>query len=162
MTTVFIDESLVLHDIQASSKEDALRQMANNMLEQGIVKNSYVEAIIERENNYATGLPTKGVPVAIPHTDREHVIQKSISIGVLKDPVDFVIMGESDQTVPVKLIFMLAMDENHTQLSLLQKLMSVFQDEQRLLYLAGEKDKSKLIDALRISLDLTLEGGEKA
>ncbi|MDQ0207713.1 PTS sugar transporter subunit IIA [Alkalicoccobacillus murimartini] len=161
MTTLLINDSLILHDIQASSKEDALRQMAGNMLEQGVVKESYIDAIIERENNYATGLPTKGVAVAIPHTDREHVLQKSLSVGVLKEPVDFVIMGESEQTVPVKLIFMLAMDENHAQLSLLQKLMGIFQDEERLLYLARETDKQKLIDTLQSSLDLTLKGGEK-
>ena len=43
MTTLLINDSLILHDIQASSKEDALRQMAGNMLEQGVVKESYFD-----------------------------------------------------------------------------------------------------------------------
>ncbi|TSB47581.1 PTS sugar transporter subunit IIA [Alkalicoccobacillus porphyridii] len=160
MTTMYIDQSLILQGIKVSSKEDALRLMATCMHEQGAVKASYIEAIIERENNYATGLPTKGVAVAIPHTDREHVIKKSLCVGVLEEPVDFVIMGESEQTVPVKLIFMLAMDENHAQLALLQKLMSVFQNEQILLSLANETHKETIISLLRDELDLTLEGGE--
>ena len=162
MTTLHFDQSLISQNITASTKEEVLRYMAERMHEQGVVKESYIEAIIEREHNYATGLPTNGVAVAIPHTDREHVLKKSLSVGVLKEPVDFVIMGESEQTVPVKLVFMLAMDENHAQLKLLQKLMSIFQNEQLLLSLANETSKEQLIETLSKSLDITLEGGEKA
>lgn len=160
MTVLYLDQSLIIHNLKASSYEEVLQLMGTNMYNQGIVKESYTTAIIEREQQYATGLPTNGVGVAIPHTDREHVIRKSLSVGILKDPVDFVVMGEHEQTVPVKLVFMLAMNENHAQLALLQKLMSIFQDEQLLLSLANESSKEGLIERLRNSLDLTIEGGD--
>ncbi|GGE08349.1 PTS galactitol transporter subunit IIA [Marinithermofilum abyssi] len=153
MSTLYMDESLILQDIQVDTKEEVLQLMASTMQEQGVVKESYIQAVIDREHHYATGLPTQGLSVAIPHTDKEHVNRKSLSVGVLTEPVDFVIMGEDEQSTPVKLVFMLAMDESHAQLSLLQKLMGVFQDKELLAYLASERDKTKIIAALRDVLD---------
>lgn len=154
MSTWLLDESLILQNIQADTKEEVLHVMASNMQKQGVVKESYVQAVIEREHHYATGLPTPGISVAIPHTDKEHVNRKGLSVGVLHQPVDFVIMGESERSTPVKLVFMLAVYESHPQLSLLQKLMGLFQNEEFLTYLASEPDKTKIITTLRNRLAL--------
>ncbi|OYD06826.1 PTS sugar transporter subunit IIA [Paludifilum halophilum] len=161
MSTLLIDQSLILQNIKANTKEEVLTLMASNMREQGVVKESYIQAIIDREKIYPTGLPTQGVSVAIPHTDRVHVNKKSLSVGVLTEPVHFVLMGEDDRTTPVKLVFMLAMDEDHAQLSLLQKLMSVFQNAECLSYLAAEEDKAKIIAMLNHALELPEKGDEK-
>ncbi|HZG71640.1 MAG TPA: PTS sugar transporter subunit IIA [Chondromyces sp.] len=162
MGELFFDESVILLDLEGDSKEEILETVAQNLVDKGLVKESFIPAIIKREKEFATGLPTAGVSVAIPHTDVEHVIQKSISVAVLKKPVDFVIMGDDSETTPVQLIFMLAMDEAHTQLSLLQKLMQVFQDEGTLTFLAKQKNKTEIKNLLEEKLDfVVLEGGEK-
>lgn len=155
-----LDETLILKDVEANTSEEVIRLMAGNLYEKGIVKESYIEAIVEREKNYATGLPTKSCSVAIPHTDKEHVNEKAISIALLKEPVDFVIMGEVSETTPVKLVFMLAMDESHTQLELLQRLMQIFQDDELLLSLVEGESKTKIKDLLINKLDFQLKGGE--
>ncbi|KHF41405.1 PTS sugar transporter subunit IIA [Halalkalibacter okhensis] len=157
---MLIDETLILKDIEAANAEEAIRLMAGNLFERGIVKESYIEAIVEREKNFATGLPTKGYSVAIPHTDKEHVNEKAISVAILKDPVDFVIMGEDSETTPVKLVFMLAMDESHSQLELLQRLMQIFQDDETLNSLAHAESKKKIKDSLVNLLNFQLKGGE--
>ncbi|PTM58465.1 PTS sugar transporter subunit IIA [Desmospora activa] len=154
MNTWLLDESMILQNIRANTKDEVLYLMASNMKRQGVVKESYIQAVIEREHHYATGLPTQGISVAIPHTDKEHVNRKGLSVGVLHEPVDFVIMGERKQSTPVKLVFMLAVDESHPQLFLLQKLMGLFQDEELLTYLASEPDKTKIIATLRNTLAL--------
>ncbi|ERN55127.1 PTS sugar transporter subunit IIA [Alkalihalophilus marmarensis] len=154
------DETLILKDIEALSSEEAIRVMAGNLFEKGLVKESYIDAIVAREKNFATGLPTKGYSVAIPHTDKEHVNEKAISVGIMKEPVDFVIMGEEGETTPVKLVFMLAMNESHSQLELLQRLMQIFQDDSILNQIAHEESRTKVKDLLLNLLQVELKGGE--
>jgi len=162
MSKLVFDESVVLLDVEGNTKEEILETVAKNLVDNGLVKESFIPAIINREKEFPTGLPTAGVSVAIPHTDVEHVIQKSISVAVLKKPVDFGIMGDDSETTPVQLIFMLAMDEAHSQLSLLQKLMQVFQDEAILKFLVNQQDKTEIKNLLEEKLDLVVfEGGEK-
>lgn len=158
MSKINFTEALILTDVEAKTNMEVLDCLADNLCQQGMVKESYKQAIKDRENNFATGLPTSSVGVAIPHTDIEHVNQASISVGVLKNTVDFCIMGEEDSNVPVKLVFMLAMKEAHAQLELLQKLMQIFQDEEALTTLASAASKAKIKEI--VSAKLGLKGGE--
>src|SRR5699024_1354796 len=108
MKDVFFDESIIFIDLEEDSYENVLRSMGNNLHSQDLVKESFTQAIIDREAEFATGLPTSGVSVAIPHTDVEHVNRKTISVATLKDPVDFGIMGGGpDEKTPVKVVFLL-------------------------------------------------------
>lgn len=159
MSKINFNESLILTGVEAKSNMEVLECMATNLCKQGMVKESYKQAIKDRENNFATGLPTASVGVAIPHTDIEHVNQAAISVGVLKEEVNFGIMGEEESTVPVKVVFMLAMKESHAQLELLQKLMQIFQDESALTTLATAASKTVIKEL--VSAKLGLEGGEE-
>ncbi|RDW20676.1 PTS sugar transporter subunit IIA [Oceanobacillus chungangensis] len=162
MGQLFFDESVILLDLAADSKEEVLNKMGSNLVDLDLVKESFIPAIIQREAEFATGLPTAGVSVAIPHTDVEHVINKTISVAILKKPVDFVIMGDDIETTPVQLVFMLAMDEAHSQLSLLQKLMAMFQNEDLLKRLVSLADKTEIKNVLEENLGfLAFEGGER-
>ena len=125
---VALNEDLVLMEVDAKDKFDLLRQAAQCLQTHGYVKESYADAVIEREKVFATGLPTVMGGVAIPHTDVEHVKTPAVCIVRLKKPVDFVIMGDDTETVSVDCIFMLAMKEAHAQLTLLQNLMGILQD----------------------------------
>ena len=161
MTDIYFDESIILLDVEGTTKEEVLTRMGQNLVEKELVKESFIPAIIDREAEFATGLPTAGLSVAIPHTDVEHVKRKTISIAVLKNEVDFGIMGDESETTPVKLVFMLAMDEAHSQLSLLQKLMEIFQNEETLHYLVKQTDKSAIKQLLEEKLNFTqFEGGQ--
>ncbi|RYG72185.1 PTS sugar transporter subunit IIA [Lentibacillus lipolyticus] len=161
MSELYFDESVILLNLEGDSKEAILTQMGQNLADKNLVKESFINAIIAREGEFATGLPTGDIPVAIPHTDVEHVQQKTISVGVLKDPVDFGVMGDDSETTPVKVVFMLAMDEAHAQLSLLQRLMQVFQDQHTLQQLASATDKTAIKHVLDEKLNAAaLEGGE--
>ncbi|MEN2465748.1 PTS sugar transporter subunit IIA [Ornithinibacillus sp. FSL M8-0202] len=162
MGKLVFDESVILLDVEGETKEAVLETVAQNLVDRGLVKTSFIQAILKRESEFATGLPTAGVSVAIPHTDVEHVNEKTISVAVLKNPVDFVIMGDDSETTPVQIVFMLAMDEAHSQLTLLQKLMQVFQDEQTLRTIVSATDKSTIKTLLEEKLELlAFEGGER-
>ncbi|WP_410513741.1 PTS sugar transporter subunit IIA [Paenibacillus sp. BR2-3] len=152
MSMDMMDESLILINVQGESKEDILEKMARNLVEKGIVKESYIAAIIEREQSYPTGLPTKACSVAIPHTDIEHVNQKAISVGILQKPIAFGIMGEEEETTPVELVFMLAMDQKHSQLKLLTRLMQIIQDEDMLNSLITETSRTTIKELMNTKL----------
>jgi PTS system galactitol-specific IIA component len=153
-----IEEDLIMLDLEGQVNEDILSQMADKLCHCEYVKESYKAAVIAREKVFATGLPTVSFGVAIPHTDIIHVKYPTICIARLKHDVDFVIMGEESERVAVKLVFMLAMNEQHTQLNVLQKLMGLLQDNEALATLAAEDDKSKI--KTFIIEKLNLEGGE--
>ncbi|MCG7338929.1 PTS sugar transporter subunit IIA [Staphylococcus sp. ACRSN] len=153
MHDIKIDAANIIIDLEANQSEEALKKLSNLMYNNGDVKSSYTDAVIERERTFATGLPTAPYAVAIPHTDIQHVNDKSIGIAVLKNTVPFVIMGELEETTDVKLIFMLAMDKEAAQLSLLQKLMGIFQNEQTLTTLVNAKHKQEIVTLIKSELN---------
>lgn len=111
-------------------------------LRKNFVKESFIDAIIEREKTFPTGLPTSSnISVAIPHTDSVHVNKKAISLAILKDAVEFGIMGEQEAKTPVKIVFLLAIDKQDSHLKILQKLISIFQNEDVIKFLTTEKIK---------------------
>lgn len=154
MSKFHLDEILVLTDVQADTCAEVLQTMAQAMYASELVKESYATAVIAREKNFATGLPAQGCGVAIPHTDIEHVKKAAICVGILRNEVLFGIMGEECATVPVKLVFMLAMNTAHAQLELLQNLMQLFQEESALRYLMTEQSKERIEQLVREKLSL--------
>lgn len=160
MGHINFDETLIIRNLVGETSSEILESMAANLCKQGYVKKSYASAVITREQYFATGLPTNSYGVAIPHTDIEHVYKSAISFAVLKNPVEFGIMGEETEKTPVKLVFMLAMHDSHSQLKMLQNLMAIFQDEEDLKYLATEECEIKLKDKLTEKLNLNqMKGG---
>lgn len=129
---LLINERLVITGIEAADDMEALDILAKRLLEEGIVKPSYIEAVKAREIEFCTGLQFEDMGIAIPHTDVEHVNAGAIGIGILKHPVLFKSMGMPDVPVSAEMIFMIAIVEPHKQVELLQKLMSIFQTEGRL------------------------------
>ena len=123
------DAKIALFHQHAASKEDALKLLADEVMSSGVAKDSFYDAIITREKNFATGLSLNKMCVAIPHTDPEHVNKTQVAFMSLTEPVTFIEMGTEDKEIPVTMMFMLALKEAHQQLDMLMKLMDVFQND---------------------------------
>lgn len=143
---LLFNEELILLELKATDWEEALNKMSENLFEQKIVKESFKNAVVNREKEFSTGLQSSKIGVAIPHTDAEHVNVQAISVAVLDKPVSFVHMGTADLSVEVEVIFMLAIKEPEGQLLLLQKLMDVFQKEEVLEKIRQSKDKKEILE----------------
>lgn len=122
------DASLIIAPMTAKDSSEAISRLGGLLLQNGYVEDTFIAAVIEREKNFATGLPTPGIQVAIPHTDPEHVRKTAIAVGVLPEAVAFGEMGNPDQTVQVKIVCVLAVKEADFLVSLLQDLVGIFQD----------------------------------
>jgi PTS system galactitol-specific IIA component len=152
MSGLLVAERLVMMDLEAVSDLEAVEILANKLLEEGIVKPSYIPAVKQREVEFCTGLQFEDMGIAIPHTDAEHVNVGAIGIAILKNPVIFKSMGTADTPVSVEMIFMIAILEPHKQVELLQALMAVFQEGGRLKSLKACKTTKEAADRFKAYL----------
>jgi len=144
-----IDLDLVLLDMQARTWRDVIGKLGKLMLDKNDVKDSYIDAVIAREEELPTGLNIGNFYVAIPHTDSNHVNKSSIAIATLKSPVEFSEMINPAEKIKVELVFLLAVKDPKQQVTLLKSLMSVFQNKQLLINLKNAKEKSEVAMILK-------------
>jgi PTS system galactitol-specific IIA component len=142
-----LDQNLVMINLEADTQQEALEKLAGRLYETGYVKDTYAQAILEREKVFPTGLPTEGYGVAIPHTDVEHVHKPAVALGILQKPVKFNLMGDlnPESQIDVQIMFMLALKEPHMQLELLQDIMEMIQDQELLKKMVEAKNVEALI-----------------
>jgi PTS system galactitol-specific IIA component len=114
--------------LSAHSDTEVLTALAARAEMAGWVEPTFLNALLTREQNYPTGLPT-AIAVAIPHADIEHVTRAGLGIALLEKPVPFGEMGGSGTTLPVKVVVLILMTDPHSQLTMLTKLIELFQTE---------------------------------
>ena len=146
--STLINEAIIMLDLDLSEKERILTAMAKQLIFAGYAKETYLEAVLAREKEFPTGLPTNGVGVAIPHADISHVLKPGIAVASLQNPAKFYVMGNPEQQIDAKLVFMLAIKDPNLQIDILKRLVSIFQDEQILMKLARIKNKKEFADFL--------------
>lgn len=126
---VYISPELILMDIEAKTDQEAIEILAKHLYEKGIVKESYIEAVKEREKVFSTGLNFEEMGIAIPHTDSVHVNKQAIAVGVLKNEVKFCHMGMPEEPVNCEMMFMMAIEKPESQVDFLGRMMDIFQSE---------------------------------
>lgn len=125
-----LKEEYIIIDVECENKEQLLEYMVEVAKDNGLVKDSYLKAVLEREENYPTGLPTPGMCVALPHTtEKKHVIKSGIIIAKLKKPVAFKEMGNGVEDIMAEMVLMLAVNGNEEQLSVLRGIVGMFADK---------------------------------
>ncbi|MGX7198166.1 PTS sugar transporter subunit IIA [Enterococcus olivae] len=141
-------ENIIFLSSDTKIKEEALDSVSSLMLKNGYVKESYIEAIKEREHTFPTGLNTTSYGIAIPHVDSKHVNEATIAVGILKEPVEFQEMGAEDIIVPVRIIFMLAIKDPSKQLDVLQAVISLIENGTKIDELVQATDATDVLQIL--------------
>jgi galactitol PTS system EIIA component len=106
--------------------DDVLAHIHEKLSAEGIVKESYLTALREREADYPTGILLDGYAVAIPHCDSQHANTPSIYIIRLPEAVE-VNQADGDDTLSVKLVVNLVVTDPANQLQLLKALFNHLQ-----------------------------------
>lgn len=128
--------------IDAEDASEVIRRIGARLLQAGYTRETFTEAVLEREKTIPTGLPLSGkYNAAIPHTDVEHVLKPGIGMATLVRPVVFKNMVSPEETVEVRLVFVLALDQPKSQIEMLQEVAQVLQ-------------RSDVVDALMESSNL--------
>jgi PTS system galactitol-specific IIA component len=114
--------------IDAGDASEVIRRIGARLLQAGYTRESFTEAVLEREKTIPTGLPLSGkYNAAIPHTDVEHVRKPGIGMATLVRPVVFKNMVSPEEIVEVRLVFVLALDQPKSQIEMLQEVAQVLQ-----------------------------------
>jgi len=150
----------IIDDLEAATKEEALEKMGRFLREKGLVKESFIEAIQERERNYPSGLPMEGHKIAIPHTDAEHVEQSVLLFARLRRPLEFSVMGDPTQKIQVRLISMFALKEKKLIGDLLETLITSYQEDATLDAIIKARDGTEMYRILREKVGRNMKGGK--
>lgn len=140
-----LNPNLMKVNLEVSTKEEVLKILADALFLNKYVKESYYDALLEREKGFPTGLPTKDIGVAIPHASEKHVLKPGIAMAVLKNPVKFNVMGDLDTEIDIKVVFMIAITDPDDQIKLLQDLIGLVQNDKFLLNISNCKDVKSML-----------------
>lgn len=146
-------KELIQLNLECEDSQEAIRTLAQSFVKYGAVKESFVEAVMEREKNYPTGLPAVAYDIAIPHTVSKHVIEPAMAVGVLKKPVEFHQMGSPEIILHPQVLFMLAISDPKEQLTLLRRIMKLLQNKELLEAVKKADTPDKVYDLLKPVVD---------
>lgn len=150
-------------DLEAADASEALTKLAGALRDRGAVEPSFVDAVLEREEEYPTGLMFAGGGVAIPHADAHHCRRPAIALGLLSEPREFSQMGgPAEEKVPVQTIVMLSVTDSREQAPVLSGLMKSLSRDGTLAALARTTSEKEAEAVLRGADSPPEEAGEGA
>lgn len=126
-----LSPDLVFLNVEADSAKDLFGQLEEELSARGLIKGTWLDAILTREQRYPTGLSCPAIDVAIPHTDPENIKKPYIAVVKPAMPVEFEPMTGSGPNVHVQLIVNLGIVHSESQVKILQLLMMMFMDSEK-------------------------------
>lgn len=142
-----INEDLIELHVDAKDWKDAIRCGGVLLVKQGIVKESYVEAMIETALKLGPYIVLeKGI--ALPHaTPQNDTTAIGVSIITLKHPIEF----GHEENDPVKLVICLASIDSKSHMQVLSDITKIFDDEtyyEQIIHAKSSKEVMNLINTL--------------
>ena len=107
--TDILEPSCIIAPLESTCKEDAITQLIDVLANNNLLKDRDVvfDSVMQREKTRSTGI---GNGLAIPHGKSSGITKLAISIGVLKDEIEF----NAIDAKPVKIIVLLASPSSQT------------------------------------------------
>ncbi len=153
-----VRRDLIMFNVEYAGRDEALRAMADLLVEKGYCGPAYTNAILEREYAHPSALPMPGRKIAIPHTDATYVNSSALLFARLKSPVTFRSMGDPDQKLEVSMISMFALKEKNRIGDLLETLITVYQDESVLDAIFDAADGDTIFEILKSNVERQQSG----
>lgn len=148
-----LDEDLVALGLELPDWETAVAHGSELLLRKGRVKEGYREKLIQREQEYPTGLQGKVMGIAVPHTSADYTLQPAICVLIPSKPVPFRAMEDRETIVQARLIFQLAITGGGMQLALLRRIMKLLRDDLLLCRLLQAQKRGAVLALLRPVLE---------
>lgn len=117
--------------VTSKSAEGTIKELGERAAERGYADSAYVEAVLEREAEYPTGLsvPDTDFGIAIPHADPEHVNREAVILGFPESSVAFGSMDDPGRTVDAEAVLLLLAAGSDEYTAFLSSLASLLQDD---------------------------------
>ncbi|WP_025087710.1 PTS sugar transporter subunit IIA [Ligilactobacillus apodemi] len=117
---------LIFLDLTDQNEAELFEQVAQRLEKLGYVQNTYADALKKREQEFPTGLVTKYLALALPHTDPEYVDKAFICMVKNATALDVLQMG-LNEPMQTQYFFFLGITATKNQVILLQKFMQLLQ-----------------------------------
>lgn len=147
--TEFFKEDLIFCNVTCNDQQHCFEKVSEKLLKKGLVRPSFANALIKREQVFPTGLNADPYQVAIPHTDPEHVIKPFVAIIKLEDSVEFMTMGSEANKINAEMVFVLGITKPESQVLLLQNLIEMFMDQPLMDELLRLNDRESIYKLLK-------------
>lgn len=118
----------ILFHPEVDGQEDLLKKMCRMAEVSGYAKPGFFQAVMERENQFPTGIQTQFLELALPHTESGFVLRPLVIVAKLKEPIAFRSMGLAEGEVQASYVFLLLLKKSGAQVDLLQNLMNLCMD----------------------------------
>jgi galactitol PTS system EIIA component len=139
-----IDSKYIIKDLDVSNQKELFETIGQALMEDKIVKDGFIEALLKREKEYPTGLPVNP-GVAIPHTDGTLVNEDRLVFATLKNPVTFAEMGGSDEnTIDIHIVILMAIKDGKKHLETLRQLIDSIKKEEFIKGLFNSKNSDEM------------------
>lgn len=129
MEDLLIRRELIRFHSKQTSVEGIFREAYETLFKKGYVCETYLEALLAREEAHPTALALENINIAIPHADPVHVKRGGIMAVALEKPVTFRHMMDRSQ-VEVEYVFFLILTNGSSHLEALSRLMSILQKKE--------------------------------
>lgn len=132
MSSLGLSYKFIASNIEgASSQQELFECISNELIQGGYVKDSFKQALIEREQEHPTGLLMEDCSIAIPHTETEHINHSIISVIKLNSDITFQLMENKQKSIYPDIVFVLALKDSSAHLNVLKGVMELFRDNQK-------------------------------
>ena len=146
--TDLLKPELVFFDFDASDRFDFFNKLGEKLREGGYVKDCWLDAILEREKNYPTGLACPGASVALPHVDPENLLKPYIAIIKPKAPIEFDGMADTGLVNAELIVNLGLMAHEEGQVAVLQAFLGIFVDEASSAEIMSQTTPQGMIDTV--------------
>lgn len=144
-----IHENIIKLDMEAGDSTEAIKALGQLLVDNNYIKPSYIDGVLEREENFPTGLVLANAGIAIPHASpNNNVLKNGIAAARLANSVKFHSMEDPEQQVDVNMIFILVLANSNEHLEVLKNLFVAFQNEALVKALEASKDKVSFLNLL--------------
>ncbi len=141
-------EDLIFLNRSFLNKEELIRFGSSILEKKGFVLNEYCEEVIGREEKYPTGLSLGDVNAAIPHSEIDFVKSPAVLFISLENSIMFKNMENPSEEVTVKIVFMLAINDGHEHMYILQDLVKILQTKELVELLTKIEKKSDVLELI--------------
>lgn len=140
-----IEKDLVFYNLEFDERKDLLSYISKLLFKKGYVKEAYEERIIEREEQYPTGLMLNGLNIAICHADPDLVNRDAMFIVKLAKPVEFR-NAENFSKLDVELVIGLVLSTGTTHLRALQRVAQLLLDKEVVDRIKNVESETELVE----------------
>lgn len=121
-------DSKIVYVSSGTTRQEVFKEVANDLVAKGYVKETFLDNLNSREDAYPTGMDLSVVGpqypnVAIPHTEANFVYKRRIVPVKLENPIEFHNMIDPSQTMEVRFLFMILNNDPEGQANVLAEIM---------------------------------------